>query len=99
MFGLDYVIADRARHIAVDRGDIILTGTPTHSRPMADGDVIEVEVTGIGRLRNTVRAVPPPRAELGDQPHDNAAIRQVALGNNERLSAHLTRVELKSQSS
>jgi len=99
IFGIDYLIADLARHITLEPGDIILTGTPANSRPMADGDVIEVEVTGIGRLRNTVRAVPAPRAELGDQPHDNAAIRQIALGNNERLSAHLTRVELKSQSS
>ena len=31
-------------------GDVVLTGTPWHSRPMFPGDVVEVEVDGIGRL-------------------------------------------------
>ncbi|MBW5435739.1 FAA hydrolase family protein [Bradyrhizobium canariense] len=99
IFGIDYLIADLARYITLEPGDIILTGTPANSRPMADGDVVEVEVTGIGRLRNTVRAVPAPRALIGDQPRDNAGIRRVALGNDERLAAHLNRVELQLRSS
>jgi 5-oxopent-3-ene-1,2,5-tricarboxylate decarboxylase/2-hydroxyhepta-2,4-diene-1,7-dioate isomerase len=99
IFGIDYLIADLARHITLEPGDIILTGTPANSRPMADGDVVEVEITGIGRLQNTVRAVPAPRALIGDQPQDNAGIRRVALGNDERLPEHLTRIELQTQSS
>ncbi len=35
-------------------GDVILTGTPSGVAPMAAGDVIDIEIEGIGRLRNTV---------------------------------------------
>jgi 2-keto-4-pentenoate hydratase/2-oxohepta-3-ene-1,7-dioic acid hydratase in catechol pathway len=37
-------------------GDVILTGTPQGVGPLADGDVVEVEVDGVGVLRNEVRA-------------------------------------------
>jgi 2-keto-4-pentenoate hydratase/2-oxohepta-3-ene-1,7-dioic acid hydratase in catechol pathway len=36
-------------------GDVILTGTPAGVGPFVAGDVLEVEVPGIGILRNTVR--------------------------------------------
>jgi len=35
-------------------GDIISTGTPSGVGPMKPGDTIEIEIGGIGRLRNTV---------------------------------------------
>ena len=35
-------------------GDIISTGTPTGIEPLAAGDQVEVEVEGIGMLRNPV---------------------------------------------
>ena len=35
-------------------GDIIMTGTPAGVGPMEPGDDIEVEIAGIGTLRNTV---------------------------------------------
>lgn len=35
-------------------GDIIYTGTPGSPPPLASGDVIEVEVTGVGVLKNRV---------------------------------------------
>jgi 2-keto-4-pentenoate hydratase/2-oxohepta-3-ene-1,7-dioic acid hydratase in catechol pathway len=35
-------------------GDIIATGTPSGIGPMKPGDTIEIEIGGIGRLRNTV---------------------------------------------
>jgi len=35
-------------------GDIIYTGTPGSTRKMAPGDVVEVEIEGIGVLRNPV---------------------------------------------
>jgi 2-keto-4-pentenoate hydratase/2-oxohepta-3-ene-1,7-dioic acid hydratase in catechol pathway len=37
-------------------GDVLLTGTPEGVGPLADGDVVEVEVDGVGVLRNEVRA-------------------------------------------
>ncbi|HYZ93084.1 MAG TPA: fumarylacetoacetate hydrolase family protein [Actinomycetota bacterium] len=37
-------------------GDVLLTGTPAGISPIADGDVVEVEISGIGVLRNPVSA-------------------------------------------
>lgn len=37
-------------------GDVILTGTPAGISPLNDGDVVEVEISGIGTLRNPVSA-------------------------------------------
>lgn len=36
-------------------GDVILTGTPAGVGPFAAGDVVEVEITGLGILRNPAR--------------------------------------------
>jgi 2-keto-4-pentenoate hydratase/2-oxohepta-3-ene-1,7-dioic acid hydratase in catechol pathway len=37
-------------------GDVLLTGTPEGVGTLSDGDVVEVEVEGVGVLRNEVRA-------------------------------------------
>ena len=37
-------------------GDLIFTGTPGTTKPMKPGDVVEVEIDGIGVLRNRVVA-------------------------------------------
>ena len=79
-FGIDYQLADLCRHITLLPGDVVLTGTPANSRPMAVGDVVEVEVSGIGRLANTVVEVPAPPHEVGHQPTDSKRVRGVALG-------------------
>ncbi len=87
IFGIDYLLADLARHITLMPGDVILTGTPANSRPMDVGDVIEIEVTGLGRLSNRVVACAAPSAKVGHQPTDTDEVRRVALGNDERLPA------------
>lgn len=79
-FGIDYQLADLCRHITLMPGDIILTGTPANSRPMQPGDVVEVEVTGLGRLTNTVQDIPAPTHDVGHDPTDTDAVRRVALG-------------------
>jgi len=89
LFGIDYIIADLARHITLVPDDVVMTGTPANSRPMNVGDLIEVEVTGLGRLSNRVVASPAPRADVGHQPTDTEGVRRVALGNEERLPASL----------
>ncbi len=40
--------------ITLEPGDVVMTGTPDGAGPVADGDVVEVEVGGIGTLRNQV---------------------------------------------
>jgi 5-oxopent-3-ene-1,2,5-tricarboxylate decarboxylase/2-hydroxyhepta-2,4-diene-1,7-dioate isomerase len=79
-YGIDYMLADLCRHITLLPGDIILTGTPANSRPMALGDTVEVEVTGVGRLSNTVAEIPAPKHAIGHQPTDSRTVRGVALG-------------------
>jgi 5-oxopent-3-ene-1,2,5-tricarboxylate decarboxylase/2-hydroxyhepta-2,4-diene-1,7-dioate isomerase len=40
--------------VTLSPGDVIYTGTPGNTRRMAPGDVVEVEIEGIGTLRNPV---------------------------------------------
>ena len=79
-FGIDYILADLCRHITLLPGDVVLTGTPANSRPMQPGDVVEIEVTGLGKLTNTVKSAPAPLHDVGAQPTDTVGVRRVALG-------------------
>lgn len=45
--------------MTLEPGDVILTGTPAGVAPMSPGDKVEVEIEGIGVLRNRVRAAAP----------------------------------------
>jgi 5-oxopent-3-ene-1,2,5-tricarboxylate decarboxylase/2-hydroxyhepta-2,4-diene-1,7-dioate isomerase len=54
LFPVAYQLADLCRVITLEPGDVVLTGTPANSRPMEPGDVVEVEISGLGRLTNTV---------------------------------------------
>lgn len=49
------VIAYASAAFTLLPGDVILTGTPAGIGPMTSGDVVEVEIEGIGTLRNRVR--------------------------------------------
>jgi 2-keto-4-pentenoate hydratase/2-oxohepta-3-ene-1,7-dioic acid hydratase in catechol pathway len=42
--------------MTLEPGDLILTGTPAGVGPLHQGDVVEVEIPGVGVLRNPVRA-------------------------------------------
>lgn len=79
MFSVAYQIADLARHITLLPGDLILTGTPANSRPVQPGDLVEVEVSGIGRLSNTVVEMARDLVEVGFQPEVTANTLHVAL--------------------
>ncbi len=50
------IVAFAAAAMTLEPGDVIYTGTPGQTQPMRPGDVVEVEVAGIGVLRNPVRA-------------------------------------------
>jgi len=89
VWGPDYMISDIARHITLLPGDVVLTGTPCHSRSLEPGDTIEVEISGLGRLTNYVVAGPAPRAAVGHPPMDTPEARRVALGHDERVPEQL----------
>ncbi len=46
------------RYMSLEPGDVIATGTPAGVGPLRPGDVVEVEVEGVGVLRNPVVAHP-----------------------------------------
>jgi len=81
-FGVDYLLADLCRYITLLPGDVVLTGTPAHSRPTQPGDVVEVEITDVGCLSNTVVESPAATYAVGHQRTDSLAVRAVALGSD-----------------
>jgi 5-oxopent-3-ene-1,2,5-tricarboxylate decarboxylase / 2-hydroxyhepta-2,4-diene-1,7-dioate isomerase len=78
---MHYLVADIARTITLVPGDVLLTGTPANSRPVQPGDVVEVEVDGLGRLVNHVVEGPGPVAGgYGAQPSDSEEVISTAFG-------------------
>jgi 5-oxopent-3-ene-1,2,5-tricarboxylate decarboxylase/2-hydroxyhepta-2,4-diene-1,7-dioate isomerase len=78
---MHYLVADIARTITLVPGDVILSGTPANSRPVEPGDVVEVEVEGLGTLRNTiVEGTVPVRDDVGAQPSASEEVVSTALG-------------------
>lgn len=56
-FSVPFLIRYIANVMTLEPGDLIATGTPAGVSRMNDGDVVEVEVEGIGVLRNPVGGV------------------------------------------
>jgi len=61
IFPVDVIIESLSQGLTIEPGDLIATGTPegvglgrTPPEFLADGDLIETEVEGIGVLRNKV---------------------------------------------
>ena len=78
---MNYLVADIARTITLYPGDVLLSGTPANSRPVQPGDVVEVEVEGLGRLVNRIVAGPlPVPAGFGAQPTASEEVVSTALG-------------------
>jgi 5-oxopent-3-ene-1,2,5-tricarboxylate decarboxylase/2-hydroxyhepta-2,4-diene-1,7-dioate isomerase len=78
---MHYLVADIARTITLVPGDLLFTGTPANSRPVEPGDVVEVEVEGLGRLTNHVVEGPTPiRTDVGAQPSSSEEVVSTALG-------------------
>jgi 2-keto-4-pentenoate hydratase/2-oxohepta-3-ene-1,7-dioic acid hydratase in catechol pathway len=55
IFPLAEVIAYASAAFTLLPGDVILTGTPAGVGPFVAGDTVEVEITGLGTLRNPAR--------------------------------------------
>lgn len=68
VFSIPRLVAELSRGVTLAAGDVILTGTPggvgmarTPPRFLADGDVVEIHVQGVGTLRNPVIRRPAPQ--------------------------------------
>lgn len=60
IFKIPYIVSRISRFVTLEVGDIISTGTPTGTsfstqQYLKDGDVLECEIEGIGRLKNFVK--------------------------------------------
>jgi 5-oxopent-3-ene-1,2,5-tricarboxylate decarboxylase/2-hydroxyhepta-2,4-diene-1,7-dioate isomerase len=78
---MNYLVADLARTITLVPGDMIFSGTPANSRPVQPGDVVEVEVEGLGRLSNKIVHGPSPiRSDVGAQPTESEEVVSTAMG-------------------
>jgi 2-keto-4-pentenoate hydratase/2-oxohepta-3-ene-1,7-dioic acid hydratase in catechol pathway len=54
IFDVEEIVSYVSHYVTLYPGDIIFTGTPGTTRAMEPGDVVEVELEGVGVLRNTV---------------------------------------------
>ncbi|AOY56496.1 MAG: hypothetical protein RI933_784 [Actinomycetota bacterium] len=80
-WNMHYLVADIARTITLLPGDMLYSGTPANSRPVFPGDVVEVEVEGLGRLTNRIVVGPTGiRADVGAQPTESEEVISTALG-------------------
>ncbi|OGO44316.1 MAG: 2-hydroxyhepta-2,4-diene-1,7-dioate isomerase [Chloroflexi bacterium RBG_16_63_12] len=56
LFNVPQVVAFVSSIMTLLPGDVLLMGTPAGAGVLADGDKVEVEIEGIGKLSNPVRA-------------------------------------------
>jgi len=78
---MHYLVADIARTITLLPGDVLLSGTPANSRTVVPGDIVEVEVEGLGRLTNHIVSGPVPvRDDVGAQPTESDEVLSTAMG-------------------
>jgi 5-oxopent-3-ene-1,2,5-tricarboxylate decarboxylase / 2-hydroxyhepta-2,4-diene-1,7-dioate isomerase len=80
VWDMHYLVADIARTITLMPGDVILSGTPAHSRPVEPGDEVSVEVEGLGTLTNRIVAGPAVRDDVGAQPSESEEVVSTAFG-------------------
>jgi 2-keto-4-pentenoate hydratase/2-oxohepta-3-ene-1,7-dioic acid hydratase in catechol pathway len=56
IFDVHEIVSYVSRFVTLEPGDVIYTGTPGTTKAMKPGDVVEVEIEGVGVLRNRTRA-------------------------------------------
>jgi 2-keto-4-pentenoate hydratase/2-oxohepta-3-ene-1,7-dioic acid hydratase in catechol pathway len=54
-FSIPELVSFLSGIMTLEPGDLIATGTPAGTAPLHDGDLVEVEITGVGTLSNPVR--------------------------------------------
>jgi 2-keto-4-pentenoate hydratase/2-oxohepta-3-ene-1,7-dioic acid hydratase in catechol pathway len=54
IFPVDEIVSYISRYVTLNPGDVIYSGTPGTTKQMKAGDVVEIELEGVGILRNKV---------------------------------------------
>jgi len=55
IFKIPFLVSYITQVMTLQPGDVLATGTPSGTVPMKSGDIVEVEIEGIGILRNPIR--------------------------------------------
>jgi len=55
IFGVPEILEYITRYVTLEPGDLVFTGTPGTTSRLTEGDTVEVEIEGVGVLRNGVR--------------------------------------------
>lgn len=55
IFKIPEIISFISQNFTLEKDDIIMTGTPSGVGPIANGDIVEIEIENIGILKNKVR--------------------------------------------
>ena len=58
-FSIPELVSFLSGIMTLEPGDLIATGTPAGTAPLHHGDIVEVEISGVGILSNPVRAENP----------------------------------------
>ena len=90
IFSFAHLIADLSRFMTLERGDVILTGTPAGANVVGPGDVVEVTLEGAGSVTSTVAEATSPLAPYGAMPKATADARAFATGVNSPAPARLS---------
>ena len=56
VFSIPMLLSYVSHVMTLEPGDVVATGTPSGVGPLADGDVVEIEVEGLSKVSNPVRA-------------------------------------------
>ena len=79
IWGVAYQLADLCRLVTLEPDDVVLTGTPANSRPMEPGDLVAVEISGLGRVESTIVDWDVDLTAVGEQPAVSGNTLHVAL--------------------
>ena len=58
VFSIPFLISYISRIMTLEVGDLLATGTPEGVAPLADGQTVEVEIPGVGKISNPVTTRP-----------------------------------------
>jgi 2-keto-4-pentenoate hydratase/2-oxohepta-3-ene-1,7-dioic acid hydratase in catechol pathway len=54
IFSIPELVEEITQHLTLEPEDVIATGTPSGVAPLEENDTVEIEIEGIGTLRNTI---------------------------------------------
>jgi 2-keto-4-pentenoate hydratase/2-oxohepta-3-ene-1,7-dioic acid hydratase in catechol pathway/regulator of RNase E activity RraA len=80
IFPFAQLVADLSRFMTLERGDVILTGTPAGTGIVGPGDVVAVELEGAGTVTSTIVEGSAPLPAYGAMPRATAEARAFAGG-------------------